>query len=74
MSHDIFVSYSTKDKVVADAIVSALENENMRCWYAPRDIEPGADWGTSITEAIHECKIVLLDLLQQFEPVQTCVG
>ena len=60
MGIDIFVSYSSKDKIVADAIVSALENEKMRCWYAPRDIKPGADWGESITEAIHECKIILL--------------
>ena len=31
MSHDIFVSYSSKDKAVADAIVSALENSGLRC-------------------------------------------
>lgn len=57
---DIFVSYSTQDKVVADAVVSTLEKDNMRCWYAPRDIEPGADWGESITDAIHDCRIFLL--------------
>jgi oligopeptide transport system substrate-binding protein len=60
MDIDIFVSYSSKDKAVADAIVSALENENIRCWYAPRDIEPGANWGESITEAIQDCKLFLL--------------
>ena len=60
MSHDIFISYSSKDKVIADAVVSALENQNVRCWVAPRDIKPGADWGDSITEAINACKIVLL--------------
>jgi oligopeptide transport system substrate-binding protein len=60
MDIDIFLSYSSKDKVVADAIVSALENENIRCWYAPRDIEPGANWGESITEAIQDCKLFLL--------------
>ena len=42
MSHDIFVSYSSKDKAVADAIVSALENSGLRCWVAPRDVKPGA--------------------------------
>jgi hypothetical protein len=60
MQHDIFVSYSKQDKVVADAVVSALEHKGFRCWYAPRDIKPSADWGDSITEAISECKIVLL--------------
>ena len=60
MSFDIFVSYSTKDKVVADAIVSALEIKNIRCWYAPRDIKPGANWAESITDAIQQCNIFLL--------------
>jgi oligopeptide transport system substrate-binding protein len=60
VSHDIFLSYSSGDKAVADAVVSALENQNVRCWYAPRDIESGADWGESITVAIHECKVFIL--------------
>jgi hypothetical protein len=60
MNYDVFVSYSKQDKVVADAVVSALEHKGIRCWYAPRDIKPSADWGDSITEAISECKIVLL--------------
>jgi len=40
---DVFISYSTEDKAVADAVVSVLENEGIRCWYAPRDIESGTD-------------------------------
>lgn len=60
MSHNIFISYSSDDKIVADAVVSTLENHGVSCWVAPRDILPGADWGDSITEAIHECRIVLL--------------
>lgn len=60
MVHDVFVSYSTKDKVVADAIVSNLENNNIRCWYAPRDIKPSEDWGQAIAKAIEECKLFLI--------------
>lgn len=60
VSHDVFICYSSVDKNVADPVVSALENQTIRCWYAPRDIEPGADWGESITEALQECKVVLL--------------
>lgn len=60
MAHDIFLSYSSHDKTIADAIVAALENSGLRCWVAPRDIHPGADWGESITEAITDCKLVLL--------------
>ncbi len=62
ISHDfdVFVSYSSKDKVIADAVVTGIEQAGIRCWYAPRDVEPGADWADSITKAIHQCKIMVL--------------
>lgn len=60
MSHDIFVSYSSEDKSVADAVVAALEKRGIRCWYAPRDIEAGTDWGESITRAISDSNLMLL--------------
>lgn len=60
MAHDIFLSYSSKDKVIADALAAALEGDGLRCWVAPRDIAPGADWGDSITKAIDTCRVVIL--------------
>ena len=57
---DVFISYSSKDKAIADAVVAAHEQAGIRCWYAPRDIAPGADWADSITRAIHECSIMVL--------------
>ncbi len=60
MPHDVFVSYSVKDKVVADAIVARLEADSIRCWVAPRDVVPGADWGESIIDAIENSRIMVL--------------
>lgn len=60
MLFDVFVSYSHKDKAVADAVVSSLENNNIRCWYAPRDINPSDDWGEAISKAIEKSKVFLL--------------
>lgn len=60
MSHDIFISYSSKDRVIADAIVFNFEKNGIRCWYAPRDIGPGDDWGEAITKAIDACPLFLL--------------
>lgn len=60
LGYDVFVSYSSKDKAIADAVVSSLEKNNIRCWYAPRDVKPGEDWGESITNAIEQCEIFLL--------------
>lgn len=60
MAHDAFVSYSTKDKPVADAVCATLEANGIRCWIAPRDILPGMDWGESIIDAINESRVMIL--------------
>jgi hypothetical protein len=60
MAHDVFISYSSKDKPVADAACAVLERNGLRCWVAPRDILPGASWATSILKAINEARLVLL--------------
>lgn len=60
MAHDVFVSHSAKDKTVADAMVATLEANAVRCWVAPRDVLPGADWGESIIDAIEASSIMVL--------------
>lgn len=60
MAHDVFISYSNKDKTTADAICNYLESNEIRCWYAPRDITPGDEWGVAILEAIKQSKIMVL--------------
>lgn len=60
MAHDVFISYSSKDKPAADAACAVLESRGIRCWIAPRDITPGADWGETIVEAIHSSRAFLL--------------
>jgi hypothetical protein len=56
----VFISYSTKDKRFADAICSWLERNNMKCWYAPRDITPGIQYGEAIINAINDCKVMVI--------------
>lgn len=58
--HDVFISYSSKNKNVADAIVSDFEQNGIRCWYAPRDIRPGEEWVTAITKALEVSKALVL--------------
>src|SRR4030066_408772 len=60
MAHDVFISYSTKDKLVADAVCASLEAAKIRCWIAPRDILPGLDWAESIEGAITRSKLLIL--------------
>jgi ketosteroid isomerase-like protein len=60
MAHDVFVSHSVKDKATAEKIVAKLEAEAVRCWVAPRDVVPGADWGESIIDAIESSRLMVL--------------
>ena len=60
MPHDVFVSYSSDDKPTADAVCATLESKGIRCWIAPRDILPGADWGGAIVDAINASRVMVL--------------
>jgi multiple sugar transport system substrate-binding protein len=60
MAHDVFISYSSKDKPIADAICASLEGAGIRCWIAPRDIGAGEDWPTSIAKAIPASRLMVL--------------
>lgn len=60
MEHDVFISYSSQDKVAADAICHVLEQNKIRCWIAPRDIPAGVEYGDLIDEAIKHCKTVIV--------------
>lgn len=60
MEHDVFISYSTKNKEAAQAICHVLEQNEIRCWMAPRNIPPGSDYGDVIEDAIKSCKSVVV--------------
>ena len=60
--HDVFVSYSSGDKAVADAIVARLEQAEIRCWVAPRDVMPGTLWGEAIVSAIERARLMVVVL------------
>jgi|GEM_PF-2288929 len=60
MAHDVFISYSSIDKKVADAVCSAFESVKIRCWIAPRDILVGEKWPEAISDAIDKSPIMVL--------------
>ena len=60
MPEKVFISHSSKDKVIADAVRQHLESAGVVCWIAPRDIEPGADWTEGIMRGIASSRIFVL--------------
>jgi len=60
MPHDVFISYSKEDKTSANALCHHLEEDGIRCWIAPRDVEVGTDWTDSISDAIENARVHLV--------------
>ena len=44
----------------ADAACATLETAGVRCWIAPRDISPGAEWRAAIVDAIDHSAVMVL--------------
>src|SRR5271169_5122013 len=57
---DVFVSYASQDAVVANSIVEHLEGWGLKCWIAPRDVKPGAQYADAIVRAINDAKSFVL--------------
>lgn len=62
MAHQVFISYSDKDKQMANAVCHYLEQEKIRCWMAPRDVKLGANFAGEIADAIPKSKVLLIIL------------
>lgn len=58
--HDVFISYSTKNSDVANKVCYVLEQNNLKCWIAPRNISSGRIYLDEIADAIKSTKIVVL--------------
>ena len=56
----VFISYSTKNQKIANALCEYLEQQGVRCWIAPRDIPSASNYAGEITRAIKSCERFLL--------------
>ncbi len=56
----IFISYSSKELDVALKVCEFLENNGLKCWIAPRNVEAGGNYATQIVNAIRKCRILVL--------------
>jgi hypothetical protein len=62
MKRTVFISHSSQDKKIADAVCNFLEKHGVLCWIAPRDVTPGKNYGAAIIDAISECDFFVLIL------------
>ena len=60
MAHDVFISHSSNNRPIANAVCAALESAGIRCWVAPRDVMPGRSYSGEITRAIQQSRAFIL--------------
>jgi len=60
MSHQVFISYASKDRELADAARAALEASGVECWIADKDIKPTESYAAAIIRAIEASRLILL--------------
>ncbi|MDA1043724.1 MAG: TIR domain-containing protein, partial [Verrucomicrobia bacterium] len=61
MKH-VFISHASADATKAAALCKALEDRGFRCWIAPRDIDPGKQYGEEIIRGIEHADGMVLML------------
>jgi hypothetical protein len=64
-TRSVFISHASKNFKVADSIRDILEARGVSCWIAPRDIQPGKQYGTSIIDGISKSSVFLLLLTDE---------
>ncbi len=64
MKVDVFISYSTKNQAIADAVHRDLSDAGLHCWLAPRELKAGDLWAASIVEAIDASRLMVVVLSQ----------
>jgi len=60
LAHDVFISYSSYDKVVADTVCANLESRGIRCWIAPRDVLPGVPYAEALINGLNQSRLMVL--------------
>jgi hypothetical protein len=55
----VFISHSSKDFAIASEICANLESMGVTCWIAPRDIQPGENYGAAILKGLETSSAVI---------------
>ena len=57
---DVFVSYSDKDRLIAQALVERLRRERVHYWWAPETLGGGTNYQEVIARDLPRCRLLLL--------------
>jgi len=64
MSHQLFISYSHKDKAFASNVAKDLENEGYDIWLDRTDIQTGSRWDDEVVKGLETSRVFMVLLSQ----------
>lgn len=56
----VFISHASEDSASATEVCRILEGDGIRCWIAPRDVEPGRPFSEGILDGIESARVMVL--------------
>jgi DNA-binding NarL/FixJ family response regulator len=74
LARPVFLSYSSKDKRMANGLRRNLESRNISVWYAPYAIEGGEVWEKRIQEGITQATIFVALVTANYLESAPCFG
>ena len=66
MKYDVFISYSSYNQKIVEAMCAYLEQHKVRCFVAYRDIPKGVVWAKAIVEALDQSKMMVVVFSEEF--------
>ncbi len=60
MVPQVFISYTTKDLLAAEAAAGAIEKAGVGCWMAPRDLTLGEISASEIVHALGRSRVFVI--------------
>lgn len=66
MEKEVFISYSHVDQIIADGVCGYLEQNNIGCFIANRDIPKGVTWAKVIPKALRESRLMIAVFSRDF--------
>lgn len=66
MKYDVFISYSSKDQKIVEALSAYFKQHNIRCFVAYRDIPKGVVWAKAIIDALEESHMMVVVFSDNF--------
>jgi adenylate cyclase len=60
MPHDVFISYSSKDRDTAEQLVHLITSSGISVWIDKSGIDVATSWSSEIVDAIDNCKAMVV--------------